>query len=42
MIAILYIRKQITLALLGAAHCLATTSAARYYIRNAKEYEDAL
>ena len=42
MIAILYIRKQITLALLWSAHWMATTSAARYYIRQAKEYEDAL
>ncbi len=36
------IRKQITLALLYLARVTATTSAARYYIRTAMEYEEVL
>lgn len=42
MMALIYIRKQITLALLRAVRITATTSAARYYAKCAIEYEDGL
>ena len=37
-----YTRKKITLALLSLALVTATTSAARYYIKTAREYEEVL
>ena len=40
--ALIYIRKQVTMALLYAARAIATTSAARYYAKTAAEYEGAL
>lgn len=36
------IRKQITIALLIAAKLTATTSASRYYIKTALEYEEEI